>query len=109
MKIEEYASFKEAIESLTKEDKNYVFVRHTLDAGEMIRLHYHPKANEFLMADKGVFEVNLDRNSKILIPKGRVIVIRFLKGQKHSLKTLCQISYFILRDREDETIYCDEV
>ena len=108
MKIEEYISLKEAIESLIKRDKDYVFVRHTLDAGEAIKPHCHPKANEFLVVDSGVLDVRLDWENKVLTPNGRVIVIHFPKRKKHSLKTLTPISYFVFRDREDETIYCEE-
>lgn len=107
MKIEEYVDLKEAIASLTKENKNYIFVRHTLDVGEAVKLHYHPKANEFLVVDSGVLDVQLGWESKILTPKGRVTVICFSRGRKHSLKTLSPISYFVFRDREDETIYCE--
>lgn len=108
MKIEEYTNFKEAIESITKEDKDYVFIRHTLNAGEVVKLHYHPKANEFLVVDNGVFTVELGREHISLRPDGRVIAIHFPKGRKHCLRTLAPTSYFVFRDRKDETIYCEE-
>lgn len=110
MKTKEYPNLKEAIESLTEKDKNYIFIRHTINHGEPIRPHYHPKANEFLIVDNGVFDIWLDRDSKILVPNGKVIVVVFPKGQRHSLKTInsTPVSYFVFRDRKDETIYCEE-
>lgn len=110
MKTEEYNNLKEAIESLTEKDKNYIFVRHAINHGELVKTHYHPKASEFLIVDNGVFDVQLDKDSKILVPNGKVIVVIFFKGQRHSLKTINSdsVSYFVFRDREDETIYCQE-
>ncbi|NQT22795.1 MAG: hypothetical protein HQ579_05065 [Candidatus Omnitrophica bacterium] len=109
MKVNWYSNLKEAIESTTKEDGGYMFVRHSLEAGEEAKLHYHPEANEFLVVDNGVFGVALARKHQTFRPDGRVIVIHFPKKQKHSLRALAPTSYFVFRDKEDETIYCQEV
>jgi len=107
MEIRNYKNFKEAIEKITKESTDYIFVRHTLNPKDKIKLHYHNKANEFIIIDKGKFKIRLENEEKIFNLKNQVIAIYLPKKQKHALLALTKISYFVFRDIEDITIYCE--
>jgi len=105
MKIKKYKSLKEALKDITEKDKEYVFIRHSLRAGEKIKTHYHNKANEFLIIDQGKFEVELEKEKRTFNLKGQAISIIFPKNKKHSLSTLTSIPYFVIRDKKDNSIY----
>ena len=105
MKIKKYKSLKEALEDITKKDKEYVFLKHSFKAGKEIKAHYHKKANEFLVINQGKFKVGLENEEKTFNLKKHVISIIFPKKKKHSLLTLSPISYFVIRDAKDTSIY----
>lgn len=105
MKIKKHKNFKEALEDITKKDKEYVFVRHSLRAGREIKKHFHKKANEFLVIDSGKFKVELGKEGKTFNLKKQAISIIFPKNKKHSLSALSPISYFVIRDKKDISIY----
>lgn len=107
MNITEFPNVKVAIEAITKEDKNYIFVRHKLKRGQTIKLHYHNKANEWIVIDVGKFRVMLEAEEKILNVKGQAVAISLPRKQKHALWAISAISYFVFRDKEDTTIYCE--
>ena len=107
MEITEFPNVKAVIEAITKEDKDYIFVRHKLKRGQTIKLHYHNKANEWIVIDAGKFRVMLDAEEKIFDVKGQAIAIYLPQKQKHALWAISEISYFVLRDKEDTTIYCE--
>src|SRR4030042_4540231 len=98
MRIKKYKNLKEALESLIRKDKEYVFVRHRLKSGEKIKSHYHKKANEFIVIDNGKFRVRLAEKEKLFNLKNQVVTIFFPKKQKHSLSALTPTSYFVFRD-----------
>jgi len=110
MKINEYNSFQEAIRSLTQEDEEYILVRHVLKAGEKVKEHYHPRANEWIIVNivEGKLVIWLgDKMKKIDFSDYLSPVAIFLPaGVKHSLLAISPISYSVLRDRKDKTIYC---
>jgi len=106
MKIRKFKTLKEAIEKSTRESENFIFVRHTLNAKGQISLHYHNKANEFIVIDRGRFKVRLEDEEKIFDLKNQPTVIFFPRKKKHSLLALGTISYFVFRDTKDTTIYC---
>lgn len=107
MKIKKYKSWKEAIEDITEESESYDFRRHTLKPWGEIKLHYHPKAKEFLVIDNGIFWIEIEREHQVLKSEDQVMVIEIPKEQKHRLLAISSVSYFVLRDQEDETIYCE--
>ncbi len=41
MNISKYSNLEEAIKDITKEDRNYILIRHTLKPKEKVELHYH--------------------------------------------------------------------
>jgi len=104
----EFANFKEAFRSLIIEDEEYVLVRHTLDLGEETGFHYHPEADEWLVINHGNFVAKLGNEEREFNLKRRVTAVHFPGGQKHSLVALSRFSYFVLRDRKDATVYCEE-
>jgi quercetin dioxygenase-like cupin family protein len=105
MEVKKYKNLKEAIKEITKESRDYVFVRHTLNLGDEIKLHYHNKANEFIIIENGKFKVRLEDEKKIFNLKNQVIAIHFPKEQKHTILALTSISYFVFRDTEDASIF----
>ena len=107
MKIKKYKNIKAAIEKTTKESANYVFVRHILNPKDKIRLHYHEKANEFIIVDEGKFKIRLGDEEKTFDLKNQAITIYLPKRRRHTLIALSRISYFVFRDIEDTTIYCE--
>lgn len=109
MKERDFSNFKEAMTSFTVKDRNYIFVRHTLEQGEEIKSHYHKKANEWLIIDNGWFTVKIGDKEKSFSLHNNVLVIRFPKGQNHSFLAKSKVSYFVFRDYEDKSIYTQEV
>jgi len=107
MEIKKYKNIKEAIEEITKDSTDYIFVRHVLNPEDKIRLHYHKKADEFIVIDNGNFKVRLEDEERIFDLKDQTIVIYLPSQQKHTLSALSKISYFVLRNLKDVTIYCD--
>ncbi len=108
MEIREFNNFKDAFQSLMPESRECVFVRHSLEPKEEIKLHYHPKANEWLVINRGRFVVTLESEEQEFWLKRRVMAIRFSAKQKHALATKSKISFFVLRDRADKTIYMEK-
>lgn len=105
MEIKEYADLKEAIGSLMTIDKEYVLVKHTLNAGEEIMPHCHEKANEWVIADNGKFVIRVGDEQQRFNANGRAISICLPKKTRHSLAALSEVSYFVLRDEINEIIH----
>jgi uncharacterized cupin superfamily protein len=107
--VQKYSSIKQALGAIIGEDKNYILLKHILLPGEEIELHYHKKANEWIIIDKGKFQVRLEREERDFDIQDETIVIHFPAQQKHSFLPKSKISYFVIRDREDKTIYCEKI
>lgn len=105
MKILHFCNFQKTFESITKEDKDYIYVRHKLHRGAFIKSHYHKTANEWLIIDNGKFEVQLENEKKIFNLKKQITVIYFPHNLRHSIKTFSSISYFVIRDKKDSNFY----
>ncbi len=90
-----------------KPDKTYHIVCHELIAGEEIKLHYHPKAIEWIVIESGKFLLQIgNRKEKIPLAYDETArVIRIDPGKPHFLKALSDLSYFVVRDREDKIVY----
>lgn len=103
-----YLCFEGALWSVIKEDKDHIILRHILKPKEVIKRHYHRIANEWIVITHGKFSVEIDgEKEKFDLPyNGTATVIHFPSGAKHSLRALSKMSYFVLRDRKDRTIYC---
>ena len=91
-------------------DQEYIIIRHMLLAGKKVRLHRHPKANEWLVIGKqsdgtAGFVVTIgEKSQKFLITEGEV-VIDFPKNTMHSIEAITDIAYFVVRDKKDKTVY----
>ena len=107
MKIKKHKNIKIAIEDTIKELTHYVFIRHILSPKDKIRLHYHEKADEFIIIDEGKFKIRLGDEEKTFDLKNQAITIYLPKRRRHALIALSRISYFVFRDIEDTTIYCE--
>ena len=107
MEIQTYPSRDEARDAITIPDKNYMFVRHVFKPGGAVKLHFHPKANEWLIVSDGEFQVRLEEEKRMFNLQHQAIAIHFPAGQKHSLAAISDVSYSVLRDREDKTVYCN--
>jgi len=105
-----FENLKKALESLTIEDDEYTLVRHILKPGKKTRLHYHPKATEWLIIDNGIFDVQVEgidgfselRRCQIIY---QTKIFLFPKRRKHAIKAITEIEYFVLRDKKDKTVY----
>lgn len=104
MEIKEYADLKEAIGLLMAIDKEYVLIKHTLNAGEEIKSHYHEKANEWVIADNGEFVIRVGDEQQRFDANGRAIAVCLPKNIRHSFVALSDVSYFVLRDELNEII-----
>ncbi len=107
MKVQTYPNRDEALEAIVKEDKTYVFIRHILKPGETIKPHLHPKASEWVIVSDGKFQVRLEKEKRIFDLQHQAIVIYFPPKQKHALSAISAVSYLVLRDKNDMTIYCN--
>jgi len=105
IKCLEYKTREEALEEITKEDKDYIFLKHSFKEGREIKEHYHPKANEWIIFNSGECEIGLNSELGIFAPHSNALAIHFPKGKIHGLICLTDISYWVLRDRKDKTIY----
>jgi len=109
MEIQKFKNIKEALEKILPKDLEFKIVHHRLKKGDSIKRHYHPKATEWFFIDNGNFEIKLDDEKEIFEPKGDLLVFKFLVTQKHSLRALTDISYIVIRDRDDETIFSNRL
>jgi mannose-6-phosphate isomerase-like protein (cupin superfamily) len=66
--------------------------------------HFHPKANETIIVNSGTFVANLDFEKEKFDIK-ETTALNFPAGHIHSLKTLTDVSYLVLRDCDDKLIY----
>lgn len=104
----EFNNFKDAFERLIPEGKGYILTPHTLSRGDNIKLHHHPKATEWLIINHGKFTVTFEGEKQEFKLDRRVVAIKFPAGKNHSLEVFSKVSYFVLRDRKDKTIYVEE-
>lgn len=106
-----FKNFRKALESLTLEDDEYILVRHILKAGERVEPHYHPKATEWMIINKGILDyvvVNEEYknfNSAKRLVADEEMVFLFPRGKLHSIKAFTDVEYFVLRDKKDKTVY----
>jgi quercetin dioxygenase-like cupin family protein len=105
MIVREYPTFEEALLSVITEEKQYILVRHTLGAGEKIKPHYHPNAREWIIVHNTICTVTMERVKKTFSPEGKYLVISFLPKKVHSFQVHVPVSYFVVRDRKDKTIF----
>ncbi len=105
METARFENFNKALESLTIEDDEYVLVRHILKPGEKVKPHYHPKATEWLIINKGIFHVKVDSEQKSGNLLNEAVVVLFPKGKIHTIEAVTKIEYFVLRNKKDRTIY----
>jgi quercetin dioxygenase-like cupin family protein len=101
----EYKTREEALEKITKEDRDYIFLKHSFKQGEIVKPHYHPKANEWIIFDSGMCEVSLNSEIKEFKSKGQALAIYFPRRKIHSLICMTDISYWVLRSKKDKIIY----
>jgi quercetin dioxygenase-like cupin family protein len=110
----QFQCLKSVLAHLTKKDDEYVFIRHTLKAGKRVRAHYHPRAHETLIIFKGNFAVRFGQKAGPLekqefyfdiTDSGKIQVISFKPGEVHAFIARTKVSYFVLRDRKDKTVY----
>ena len=105
MEIAIFENFKKALESLTIGEDEYVLVRHLLSPREKVKPHYHPKATEWLIIDKGIFDVKIGNEQRSGNLTNQTTVFLFPKGKIHAIEAKTKIEYFVLRDKKDKTIY----
>lgn len=108
MRQEIFNTFEDAIFYIQKKDKEYKGVWHSFKAKEKtFRMHFHPKAAEWLILLKGRYEIKIGKiEQKISCKKRKVTVVKVLPCKPHTLKAVTDILYYVVRDRDDETIYC---
>jgi quercetin dioxygenase-like cupin family protein len=105
--IANYANLEGALRDLVKDDEEYVLVKHTLRADEKIGLHYHKHANEWVIVLSGMFDIEIEGEKNIVstILADWVRVVHFPVGKKHSFRAVSPGTYFVLRDRQDESVF----
>jgi len=109
MEFRNYDSLKGALSDILRKDADYYIVRHELKKGKGINRHYHPKANEWLIIDSGKFEVRIDDKRESFNVKNKIHVFKFMVSVKHAFYAASDISYFVIRDVEDETIFSNNI
>ncbi len=105
METARFENFRKALESLTITDDEYVLIQHVLNPGEKVKPHYHPKATEWLIIDKGLFNVRVGDEWRGGNLTNQTTVFLFPKGKIHSIEAGTKIEYFVLRDKKDKTTY----
>ena len=97
IQIKKYISREEALEQIMEKDKDYTLIRHDFKAGEIIKSHKHP-VDEWVIFDSGGCEISLGLESELIGADNNLAVSIYLpRNQKHGLKCLTNISYWVLR------------
>jgi hypothetical protein len=105
-RIKTYENLEEALKNIQKKDKEYISVWHKFSAGESVGLHYHHKANEWVIAlGPGSFKVIYDYEIKTVNIKGKkAYCITFPREVPHNIECLTDMLYFVVRDKKDSSI-----
>lgn len=109
MEYKKYESLKEALDDTLRKDQEYFLVKHYLKKDGLIKRHYHPRANEWLIIDNGKFEIRADEVNHSFSVKNKFHAFKFLVAQKHAFRALSDLDYYVLRDAEDETVYSNSI
>lgn len=109
MEYKKYGSLREVLGDITRKDQDYSLTRHTFKNGEGIKRHYHPRANEWLIIDNGKFEIRVDEVNHSFSIRNKFHAFKFLVAQKHAFRALSDITYYVLRDTEDETVFSNNI
>lgn len=107
MYFKKYPNLEEALNDITREDKNYILIRHTLKRKEKVAFHYHPNADEWIILSNGNCEIICgDTTARFSDSDAgkELIAILLPKTQKHSFLAISKICYFVLRDKNDITV-----
>lgn len=103
----EYKSFEDAFSSIMAKDFEYIVLRHELSQDKKIKLHYHENANEWVVISNGSFKIILDDEEKEFNLENKVLAIKLPKKSKHTIIPISKLSYFVVRDCKDISIYID--
>lgn len=103
--VRQYRNLEEALGSLIKEDKDFIIIQHALKLGDRIELHWHNLANEWVLISEGKVEIEISGQRLELEGMGGTAAVLFPRGKEHSLVARSDISYFVLRDKKDRTVY----
>lgn len=108
MLIEKYLDMESAEKGELRPEKDYIYVRHNLRAGEKIPWHCHPEANEIILIKEGTFLLAVGKERELIwLAKGnKVRAIRLFKGEKHSLVAISRVSYVVYKTAMDRSIPC---
>lgn len=107
MEIQEHASLEDALQ-LLRPEHYYTLVKHVLSKGEKVGEHFHPYATEVIIASGGGFHVLSDL-SRHPIENPGVVTITLPKESLHGLEADQDISYLVLRDEQDKTVWLSEL
>ena len=109
MEYKKYKSTKEALADILRDDQEYIVIKHKAKKGYSVKRHYHPKANEWLIIDNGKFTIKMDDETETFNLKNQVTVFKFMVSVKHMFSTDSDISYFVVRDVQDETVFSNNL
>ena len=102
-KIKKYNSIESAIENILTKNNKYRIIKHSFSKGHIVKPHYHPNANEWLIFDSGKFELQLGAKKELIVTS-KPTVIFIEKGEVHGLKCITKMNYFVIRDGEEKII-----
>lgn len=106
MKTKTYGTLESALLSILKKDKEYRIVTHEFPEGRKVQKHYHPNANEWVIANNGSFKFfYAGRWFDIKLDNDRYTVIHIPAKITHGLATQSKVLYFVARDNEAKTVY----
>jgi quercetin dioxygenase-like cupin family protein len=92
-------SLKAALESVLQEGQEYRLLMRSFPSGKLVIKHSHPEANEWIIANQGSFQLVIE--NEILnynLDGSKYLIIHVPKGVSHSLETVSDLTYFVLRD-----------
>lgn len=112
MEIKWYRDRDMAIDAIIGEDQEFVVVRHIVAPGEVIKTHFHPKAMEWIIIHGGTAAISIKEDGQIhrqhISAAKKAAAICIPKEYKHSLQNGdSTTAYLVIRDMDDEIIYCD--
>ncbi len=103
-----YDNSREALNAVLKADRHYIIIKHKFPKNYIVKEHFHPNTDEWLIVDSGRFEINCDFEKKEF-DVDSPHVVHFPKGHIHGLRCITNLMYIVIREIDDEIIYLKDI
>ncbi len=107
MKMEFWGCLDDALTGLMgNEGDEKIILRHFLETGEGVEPHAHGGKEYIIFPARAMFEITVGEEERAINHScyfsDRTMVIHIPAGEKHSLKAISNIKYFVIREKEEK-------